>query len=344
MAKERPNADLAPQRRTDEGDLDRTLRPQRLADYVGQEKMKAQLAVFLAAARERKEPIEHVLLCGPPGLGKTTMAYILANEMGVPLKITSGPALERQGDLAAILSNLEAGQVLFIDEIHRLAKAVEEILYPAMEDFRIDLVWGKGLGAKSVSLSLPKFTLVAATTRTGLLTGPLRDRFGAVHRLEFYDPSELTRIVQRSAHLLSVPLAAGAAEEIARRARGTPRIVNRLLRRVRDYAQVKSDGTITLSLARDALKMLEVDEAGLDAMDRTILSTIAEKFSGGPVGVETIAASVSEEPDTIEEVYEPYLLQTGFLQRTSAGRKLTALAYQHLGARVPPAAAQDRLL
>ena len=311
--------------------LERALRPRQLDDYVGQEKIRAQLEIFIEAARRRKEPLDHTLLFGPPGLGKTTLAHIIAREMGVNLRQTSGPVLERAGDLAAILTNLEPNDVLFIDEIHRLNPVVEEILYPALEDFQIDIMIGEGPAARSVKLDLPPFTLVGATTRAGMLTNPLRDRFGIVARLEFYTVDELAHIVARSARLLEVNVDASGTTEIARRSRGTPRIANRLLRRVRDYAEVKATGEVTRSVADAGLLMLDVDTMGLDLMDRKLLLTVIEKFSGGPVGVDNLAAAIGEERDTIEDVLEPYLIQQGYLQRTTRGRIATALAYQHFG-------------
>jgi len=319
----------------DDEALDTTLRPKRISEFIGQEKLKGNVGIAIAAAQKRKEPLDHLLFYGPPGLGKTTLAHIIAAEMSVSVRVTSGPAIERAGDLAAILTNLQEHDVLFIDEIHRLPRAAEEVLYPAMEDFALDIVLGKGPGARSVRLSVPRFTLVGATTRYAMLSAPLRDRFGAVFRLDFYDEKAIAEIVGRNATLLDVPIEAGGAEEIATRSRGTPRVANRLLRRVRDYAQVKADGTITAEIAREALGRLDIDALGLDEVDHKVLRTIIEKFDGGPVGLETIAASISEESDTIMDVYEPYLMQVGFLQRTPRGRVATRHAYAHLGIEAP---------
>ena len=307
------------------------LRPQSLESYIGQENVKSNMKVFIEAAKGRGEPLDHVLLYGPPGLGKTTLSNIIANEMGVNIKTTSGPAIERPGDMAAILNSLGEGDILFIDEIHRLNRMIEEILYPAMEDFVIDIVIGKGAGARSVRLDLPKFTLIGATTRIGLLTAPLRDRFGVIHRLEPYNVSQLKTIIKRSSGVLDIPIDDAGAEEIARRSRGTPRIANRLLKRVRDFAQVKYDGSITEEVSKYALDLLEVDKMGLDNVDRKMLLAMIEKFGGGPVGVDTLAVSISEESETIEDVYEPYLIQLGYIQRTPIGRIVTESGYNHFG-------------
>jgi holliday junction DNA helicase RuvB len=315
--------------------IERALRPKALDEYVGQEKARSQLEIFINAARGRSEALDHVLLFGPPGLGKTTLAHIIAREMGVNLRQTSGPVLERAGDLAALLTNLEPNDVLFIDEIHRLSPVVEEILYPAMEDYRLDIMIGEGPAARSVRLDLAPFTLIGATTRAGMLTNPLRDRFGIVSRLEFYTNEELARIVHRSAGLLEVEITESGAQEVAKRSRGTPRISNRLLRRVRDYAQVKADGIVSSEVADAALKMLDVDSLGFDVMDRKLLSAVLEKFGGGPVGLDNLAAAIGEERDTIEDVLEPYLIQQGYLMRTPRGRVATSLAYQHFGLPVP---------
>lgn len=332
-----------PKAGNEDGALDLSLRPKRLADFIGQRPIVSNLKTFIDAARNRNEPLDHVLLSGPPGLGKTTLAHIVANESGVGIRTTSGPAIERKGDIAAILTALEPGDVLFIDEIHRLSRVVEELLYSAMEDFALDIILGQGPSAKSIRLTLPRFTLVGATTRTGLLTSPLRDRFGVSFRLEFYQPEDLEEVIRRSAKALSIPIDDDGAKEIARRSRGTPRVANRLLRRVRDFAQVDGDGKINRKIADHALQKMEVDREGLDIMDRKILRVILEKFQGGPVGVETISASISEERDTIEDVYEPFLLQQGFLKRTSRGRVATPAAYRHLGLAVPKTAVQDGL-
>jgi holliday junction DNA helicase RuvB len=337
------NRIIEPDQNDDDVQLDRSLRPLRFDDFVGQDRIKENLRVFIEAAKGRGEALDHVLFCGPPGLGKTTLANIIAHELGVSIKTTSGPVLERAGDLAAILTNLQERDVLFVDEIHRLNRVVEEILYPAMEDFQLDIIIGQGPGARSIKLDLPRFTLVGATTRTGLLTSPLRDRFGIIDRLGFYGSGELKSIVQRSSGLLETVIDPAAATEIARRSRGTPRIANRLLRRVRDFAQVQSDGTITPELVVSSMKRLEVDEKGFDHMDRNLLLTIIDKLEGGPVGLDTLAAALNEERDTIEDVYEPFLIQEGFLDRTPRGRQATRLAYEHFG-RKRPLSAQEKLL
>lgn len=312
-------------------EVEYSLRPKALTEYIGQNKVKENLSVYIEAAKARKEPLDHVLLYGPPGLGKTTLAGIIANEMGVSIRVTSGPAIEKAGDLAAILTSLSHSDILFIDEIHRLSRSVEEILYPAMEDFSLDIILGKGPGAHSVRLDLPKFTLIGATTRTGLLTAPLRDRFGVISRLELYTPEELSEIIVRSASILGTEIDKSGAVEIARRSRGTPRIANRMLKRVRDFAEVKSDGRITAEIADEALSRMEVDKLGLDMIDRKMMMFIIENFGGGPVGLDTLAASIGEDSNTIEDVYEPYLLQLGFLNRTPRGRMATVRAYEHFG-------------
>ena len=342
---------ITPQIAEDDLSFDPSLRPRSLNEYIGQEKVKENLRVFIEAAKARGEALDHLLFYGPPGLGKTTLAYIISQELNVSIKTTSGPVIERAGDLAAILTNLQEKDVLFIDEIHRMNSTVEEILYPAMEDFQLDLIIGQGPSARSIKIDLPRFTLIGATTRAGLLTSPLRDRFGVISRLEFYNSEELGIIVTRSARILNIEIEADGAMEIARRSRGTPRIANRLLRRVRDFAQVRAGGVITKKVADDALKMLEVDQQGFDGMDRKILLTIIEKFGGGPVGVETLSAAISEEKDTIEDVYEPYLIQEGFIARTPRGRTATRLAYRHFGiempineGRMPEYSRQERLL
>ena len=337
------NRPIAPEAKPDDR-VDHALRPQKLADLIGQDQVKENLAILITAARQRAESLDHVLFYGPPGLGKTTLANVLANEMGVNIKTTSGPAIERAGDLAAILTNLRAGDILFIDEIHRLGRAVEEVLYPAMEDFALDIIIGKGPSARSIRLKLPRFSVVGATTRLALVTAPLRARFGAVYRMDYYDEEAMRKIVQRAANLLKVTANEAGINEVARRARGTPRIALRLLRRVRDFAQVRADGVITSQIASSALDLLQVDTLGLDDVDRRVLRAIIEKFSGGPVGLNTIAAAISEEADTIMDVVEPYLLQLGFLDRTPQGRVATRSAYAHLGFAFPENGEQPRLL
>ena len=319
----------------EDADIEVGLRPRQLADYVGQEKVKGNLSVFINAAKERREPLDHVLLYGPPGLGKTTLAGVIANEMGVNIRITSGPAIEKAGDLAAILTNLSQNDILFIDEIHRMSRTVEEILYPAMEDFALDIIIGKGPSAKSIRLDLPKFTLIGATTRAGLLTAPLRDRFGVMARLELYKTEELVRIIKRSAEILNVKIDDGGAVEIASRSRGTPRIANRLLKRVRDFAQISYGGEITRENAAKSLKRMEIDEMGLDEIDNRMIMTMIKNFGGGPVGVDTLAATIGEETNTIEDVYEPYLMQLGYISRTPRGRIVTQAGYEHYGISMP---------
>ncbi len=311
--------------------IEGSLRPQLLTDYIGQQKAKEMLKIYIEAAKQRNDPLDHVLFYGPPGLGKTTLAGIIANEMGVHIKTTSGPAIEKPGEMAAILNNLQEGDILFVDEIHRLNRQVEEVLYPAMEDYAIDIMIGKGSSARSIRLDLPKFTLVGATTRAGLLTAPLRDRFGVIHRLEFYTISELTTIIMHSANILGVKIDPKGAEELARRSRGTPRLANRLLKRVRDFAQIRYDGEITYEVAQDALDIMDVDRMGLDHVDRNLILTMIHKFDGGPVGLDTIAAAIGEDSGTIEDVYEPYLIQNGFINRTPRGRVCTRTAYDHFG-------------
>jgi Holliday junction DNA helicase RuvB len=322
---------ISPKNKAEEMGFDVGLRPQSLGEYIGQDRVKENLSILIEAAKARQEALDHVLIYGPPGLGKTTLAHVVAHEMGVNIKVTAGPAIERAGDLAAILTNLRKGDVLFVDEVHRLGRAVEEVLYPAMEDYALDIVIGKGPGARSIRLKLPRFTMIGATTRLALMTAPLRARFGAVYRLDFYDGAAMEAIVHRSANILGIEIEEGGVTEIAGRARGTPRVANRLLKRVRDYAQVRADGVITQAVAQDALLLLEVDPLGLDDIDRRVLRAIIEKFDGGPVGLETIGAALSEEPDTIMDVVEPYLLQLGFLDRTPRGRVATRRAYEHLG-------------
>lgn len=327
--------EITPLKKEGDAHFELTLRPRSLSEFIGQQRLKENLSVFIKAALQREEPLDHILFSGPPGLGKTTLAHIIASELGVNIKTTSGPVLERPGDLAAILTNLSDRDVLFIDEIHRLPRVVEELLYPAMEDFQLDIIIGQGPSARTLKLNLPRFTLIGATTRTGLLTSPLRDRFGILMRLEFYSPEELTAIVLRSSRILGISITEEAAFEIARRSRGTPRIANRLLRRIRDYAEVKGNGLIDLEIARYGLNALDVDERGLDEMDRRLLRVIIEKFGGGPVGIESLSASLREEKDTIEDVYEPYLMQEGLIERTPRGRLATRQAYEHLGITIP---------
>lgn len=322
---------IAPEEAADDKTLDLTLRPQKISEFIGQDNIKENLRIFLEAARQRKEPIEHVLLYGPPGLGKTTLAHVIANEIGANIRVTSGPAIEKSGDLAAILTNLNQGDILFIDEIHRLNKTIEEILYPAMEDYALDIIIGKGPSARTLRLDLPRFTIIGATTKISLLSSPLRDRFGMTYHLDFYEPADIKKIIERSAGILNISLPSGPAEEIAKRSRRTPRVANRLLKRVRDYCQVEGDGGINADYCAQAFKLLEVDALGLDWVDRKILEVIIDKFGGGPVGLSAIAASTAEDIATVEEVYEPYLMQLGFLDRTPRGRVATDTAYQHLG-------------
>lgn len=338
-----PERTISPQSRPEEVVVDAALRPRALAEMLGQDRLRENLTILIQAARGRNEALDHILLYGPPGLGKTTLAHVISNEMGAGIKVTAGPAIERAGDLAAILTNLRQGDILFIDEVHRLGRAVEEVLYPAMEDFALDIVIGKGPSARNIRLKLPRFTLIGATTRLALMTAPLRARFGAVYRFDFYDLPAMEAIVARAARLLKAPITADGVTEVARRGRGTPRVALRLLRRVRDFAQVKADGTITAPLAREALALLEIDELGLDTLDRQVLARIIRDFRGGPVGLETIAASLSEEPDTIMDVVEPYLLQLGFLDRTPRGRVATRRAYEHLGEPYPATPEQPAL-
>ena len=331
MMKDIPERSITPEAGEDDINFELSVRPRSFEEFVGQDKLKENLKIFIQAARQRDESLDHVLFCGPPGLGKTTLANIIASEMEVDIKVTSGPVLERPGDLAAILTNIGEKNILFIDEIHRLPRIAEEILYPAMEDYQLDIIIGQGPSARSLKLNLPKFTLVGATTRTGLLTSPLRDRFGIINRLDFYRPEDLEKILIRSSNILNTEIKKDAASEIATRSRGTPRIANRLLRRIRDFAQVKGDGTIDINIAKESLGAMDVDRMGFDEMDRKLLLAIIEKYSGGPVGLETLSSSIREEKDTIEDVYEPYLLQEGFIERTPRGRVATKLAYEHFG-------------
>ncbi len=329
--KEMPERSITPEAVTEDVNFEQSVRPRSFEEFVGQAKIKENLKIYIQAAKQRNEALDHVLFCGPPGLGKTTLAHIIASELGSDIKVTSGPVLERPGDLAAILTNLGDKDILFIDEIHRMPRIAEEILYPAMEDFQLDIIIGQGPSARSLKLNLPHFTLIGATTRTGLLTSPLRDRFGIINRLDFYNPEDLERILLRSARILTSDIRKEAASEIASRSRGTPRIANRLLRRTRDFAQVKSDGVIEINITKEALKAMDVDRRGFDDMDRKLLLTIIEKYGGGPVGLETLASSIREEKDTIEDVYEPYLLQQGFIDRTPRGRVATSIAYEYFG-------------